>query len=219
MKPTKAFTVKFLCRFSNNTQKRMLGFCFGWSGDGIGDTVDTQVEKLTTRVPLLLIQEYVISSSHHYISRFKLRFLSYFICSTFTPILSRVCFWASLCHFAWDFCCLIVNTCVNRHRVGLPRRFDFFSIFLSHYSQARIFSVCKLRYWNYQTLWREWTILRKISVFSVSCLIGVWNFQDISQLTKTYVCSLGLFNSTFASVRESKLDSKARFPIPSSSYL
>ena len=134
MKPTKAFTVKFLCRFSNNTQKRMLCFCFGLMVSvtqlTLGDTVDTQVEKLTTRVPLLLIQEYVISSSHHYISRFKLRFLSYFICSTFTPILSRVCFWASLCHFAWDFCCLIVNTCVNRHRVGLPRRFDFFSVFL-----------------------------------------------------------------------------------------
>ena len=100
---------------SNNTQKRMWSFWFGWSGDGIGDTVDTQVEKLTTRVPLPLIREYVISSSHHYISRFKLRFLLYFICSTFTPILSRVCFWASLCHFAWDFSSLIVNTCVNRH--------------------------------------------------------------------------------------------------------
>ena len=120
MKPTKAFTVRFLCHFSNNDQKRMLCFCLGWSGDGICDTFDTEVEKLTTRVPLLLIREYVIWSSHHYISRFKLRFILYFICSTFTPILSRVCFWASLCHFAWDFCCLIVNTCVNRHMGWLP---------------------------------------------------------------------------------------------------
>ena len=30
------------------------------------------------------------------------------------------CRGTSLCHFAWDFSCLIVNTCVNRHLCLLP---------------------------------------------------------------------------------------------------